>query len=252
MSIGMKEKMLIEADPSFIMNLGLNKEPDNWQKDLLRRRPKQSLLLCSRQSGKSTTSAALVLYEALFNCDSLVLIISKAFRQAEELFRIVKKGVFNLIGRDEIIRENQSTIELKNGSRVISLPGKEESIRSYSSVALLVIDEAAQVSDELYATIRPMLAVSRGKLIALTTPFGKRGWFFHSWEGDSSWYRVKITANECPRITEEFLANEKKAVGEWWVKQEYFCEFVDTDDQLFTYDLIENLVSDKYTSWEKV
>lgn len=245
-------RMVISSDPSKIMKFGLEKEADPWQTELLRKRPQQSLLLCSRQSGKSTTSAALVLYQAIFCPGSLILIISKAFRQAEELFRIVKFGSTNILNKDDILRENQTTLELTNGSRIISLPGKEDSIRSFSSVALLVIDEAAQVSDDLYATIRPMIAVSKGKIIALTTPFGKRGWFFHAWIGDTDWYKVQVTANDCPRISKEFLDNEMQEVGIWWVKQEYFCEFVETEDQLFSYEMIDRAVTHRNTAWESI
>ena len=71
--------------------------------------------------------------------------------------------------------------EFANGSRVIALPGKEATVRGYSGVDLLVIDEAARVADELYYSVRPMLTVSGGRLVALTTPWGKRGWFFETW-----------------------------------------------------------------------
>jgi hypothetical protein len=248
-TINFIEKTAIEIDPSKIMFYGLKRTPDKWQIDLLRKQPNDSLLLCSRQAGKSTTSAAMASYEAIFNPGALILIVSKAFRQAEELFRIVRTCITSLIHPSEIERENQTTLELTNGSRVISLPGKEESIRSFSSVSLLIIDEAAQVSDALYATVRPMLAVSQGKILALTTPYGKRGWFFKAWAGDTDWYKVKITADDCPRITEEFIEREMEEVGEWWVKQEYFCEFVDTEEQLITYDLFKSCLSYKETSW---
>jgi hypothetical protein len=48
--------------------------------------------------------------------------------------------------------------------------------------------------------------------------------------------RVKVLATQCPRITPLFLARERKRVGEHWYMQEYFCEFRETIDQLFSYD----------------
>jgi hypothetical protein len=86
----------------------------------------------------------------------------------------------------------------------------------------LVIDEASRVSDGLYYAVRPMLAVSRGRLVALSTPFGRRGWFFEEWESGARWERHKITAEECPRITSEFLKEEEASLGPRWYKQEYF------------------------------
>lgn len=235
--------------PSLFMDRAYNIEPDSWQKDLLDAFPSKALLLCSRQSGKSTVSATLALHSAVYNSNSLILIVSRAYRQAEELFRKVKVGVPNIVSRINILRENQSMMELSNGSRIISLPGKEDTIRSYSAVALLIIDEAAQVSDALYATVRPMLAISQGKLLALTTPYGKKGWFYKAWAKEDGWYKVKVTANDCPRITDEFLRCEREQIGDWWVQQEYMCEFVDNETQLFSFEDIMSCVDDNVKSW---
>jgi len=102
------------------------------------------------------------------------------------------------------------------------------------------------VPDDLYFAIRPMLAVSGGRLILMSTPFGKRGHFFKEWtEGGGTWERIMITAHDCPRITPEFLEEERQALGDWWFRQEYFCEFVETEDQLFTYDQVMTAVTEE-------
>src|SRR5262249_54049391 len=101
-----------------------------------------------------------------------------------------------------------------------------ETIRSFGGVALLIIDEAARVQDDLYRSVRPMLAVSQGRLICLSTPFGKRGFFWREWaEGGDAWQRVCIPWQECPRITADFIAGERKSMGDSWVSQEYCCSF---------------------------
>ncbi len=61
---------------------------------------------------------------------------------------------------------------LENGSRIVSLPGTEGTIRSYSAVRLLLVDEASRVDDDTIAAVRPMLAVSGGQLIALSDARG--------------------------------------------------------------------------------
>jgi hypothetical protein len=243
--------LALTLDPALFMYRVFGIKPDEWQKELLRKLPYRSLLLCSRQSGKSTVSSVIALYHAICFPGSLILIISKASRQAEELFRKMKTG-FGFLekhGLMHIVHDTQKTVEFSNGSRVISLPGKQETIRAYSAVAFIIIDEAAQVPDELYKTVRPMLAVSGGKIICMTTPYGKRGFFFNAWMSEEEWYRVSITADECPRITEQFIKEEKQASGEWWVKQEYFCEFVDTDEQLFDWDQFHACITDSFKEW---
>ena len=140
--------------------------------------------------------------------------------------------------------ESSLRLELENGSRIISLPGKEETIRGYSGVRLLVVDEAARVDDALYYSVRPMLAVSGGRLVALSTPFGTRGWFHQEWtQGGDGWQWVKITAHDCPRISAAFLEEERRSLGEWWFRQEYECQFVETTDQVFTYDEVMTAIT---------
>ena len=130
-------------------------------------------------------------------------------------------------------------IELANGSRIVSLPGSEISVRGYSNVALLVIDEAARVEDDLYQAVRPMLAVSRGRTVILTTPFGKRGFFWNVWAMPEGWKRVRVTAYDCPRIDPAWLEAEKQQIPDIYFKSEYMCEFVEQADQVFRLDDIE-------------
>jgi hypothetical protein len=59
-----------------------------------------------------------------------------------------------------------------------ALPGTEKTIRGFSGAALLIVDEAARVDDALYYAVKPMLAVSGGSLLMLSTPYGRRGGFF--------------------------------------------------------------------------
>jgi hypothetical protein len=93
-------------------------------------------------------------------------------------------------------------------------------------VALLVIDEAARVPDDLYASLRPMLAVSQGRLICLSTPFGRRGFFHREWSDPAApWQRVQVSWHDCPRITPAFIAAERQAMGDSWCRQEYECSF---------------------------
>ena len=125
-----------------------------------------------------------------------------------------------------LLRRTAEELHLTNGSRVVCLPCREETIRGYSGVGLLVIDEAARVPDELYRAVCPMLAVSDGRLICLSTPYGKRGFFHHAWaNGGADWHRIAVTADEVPRIKPAFLAAERRDKPEHWIRQEYYCAF---------------------------
>jgi hypothetical protein len=224
--MNLKQALVLALDPSRIL-LAQGLSPDPWQRAFLVACDKLVLLNCSRQSGKSTTTAALALHTALFAPGSLILLLSPTQRQSHELFRKVL-AAYNAVGRPiPTVQDAQtmSKLELANGSRIIGLPGKEGTIRGYSKAALLILDEAARIPDELYRSVRPMLAVSGGRLIALSTPFGQRGWFWEEWERSGSFKKVRITWRDCPRITEEFIAQERASLGDQWVGQEFECQF---------------------------
>jgi hypothetical protein len=133
-------------------------------------------------------------------------------------------------------------MELANRSRIDALPGTERTVRGLSGADLLKVDEAARVPDELYFAVRLMLAVSGGRLLMLSTPFGKRGVFYEEYTGERRWQRYEVTAAECPRIPTSFL-EEAKALGPWWYTQEYECRFMDVNDQVFATEAVERAMS---------
>lgn len=234
--------LAVALDPVLLMEAaGLKADP--WQAGILRSDAKRALLLCSRQSGKSTVTAVMAIHESIYRAPSLVLLLSPSLRQSQELFRKVMEFYRQIEPPVPSEQESALRLELKNGSRIIALPGKEETIRGFSGVRLLIVDEASRVLDSLYYSVRPMLAVSGGRMVCLSTPFGKRGFFHEEWTHGHGWERVKITALDCPRISREFLEEEKRALGDWWYRQEYMCEFVETEDQCFSYDLVMQAVT---------
>jgi hypothetical protein len=218
--------------------------PDAWQADVLRSTERQVALLCSRQAGKSTVTSLLALHEALHRTGALILLLSPSLRQSQELFLKVKQAYGALTGEIVQAREESALrMHFSNDARIVALPGKEATIRGYSGVDLLVIDEAARVSDELYQAVRPMLAVSGGRIVLLSTPFGKRGFFFDVWNsGGAGWHRTKITAYDCPRIGREWLDDERAQIGDFWFEQEYLCEFKDDVSAVFRYEDIQNAI----------
>jgi phage FluMu gp28-like protein len=205
---------------------------------------KRDLLNCSRQAGKSTVSSVIALHTAKFVKNSLTLLFSPSQRQSGELFRKVLGSLERLPDRPKLLEESKLSVILENGGRIVSLPGSADTVRGFSGATLIIEDEAAFVDDELYFAVRPMLATSGGRLILMSTPFGKRGHFWQVWdEGGSEWNKVKVPATEIPRIPASFLEEERRAMGEWRFKQEYMCEFVENEDAFFSYDSVKGALS---------
>jgi len=174
-----------------------------------------------------------------------VLLLSPSLRQSGELFRKVIEAHRALGDVEPPEAESALRLELKNGARIVSLPGTEQTTRGFSNVSLLVVDEAARVDDDTFHAMSPVLAVSGGRLLALSTPYGSRGWWWQAWtQGGDAWQRVRITAQDCPRIPSAFLAQERENMPEWFYQQEYLCQFSDAEGQLFSSELIRQALSD--------
>lgn len=237
-------------DPAAFVEDALGITLDPWQVDVLRSQSPRLLLNCCRQSGKSTVVAARAVHKALYWPGSLVLMLSPSQRQSGELFRKALDVYRALPNPVPAASESALRLELSNGSRIISLPGQEGTIRGFSGVDLLCIDEASRVPSDLYAAVRPMLAVSGGQLIAPSTPWGRRGWWSDAWHArDDNWQRVEITAHQCPRITDEFLDEEYRTLGEFWFRQEYMCEFLDPESSAFRSEDIDAAFSEELEPW---
>ena len=64
--------------------------------------------------------------------------------------------------------------------------------------------------------------------------------------GGPEWERVRVPAEECPRIRREFLEEERATMGERWYRQEYGCEFGEAEDCVFDRALIERAISTEF------
>lgn len=233
----MLSDLLAALDPVMLADeVGIT--PDPWQAELLNSTSRKMLVLCSRQSGKSTTAALLGLHIGLYERGD-VLLVSPSQRQSSELFRKLRDHYNSLSNPPALVTESATTLEFRQGGRIISLPGAEGTIRGYSGAKAVIVDEASRVPDSMMATIRPILATSGGRLIGLTTPAGKRGWFYDAWTGGRGWHRITITADQCPRIDAAFLADELAELGPNKYRQEYLCEFVDDEAQVFPTAIID-------------
>jgi hypothetical protein len=221
-------------------------EPDAAQERVLTARHKRVLLNCTRQWGKSTVTAAKAVHQAHTGAGSLTLVVSPSARQSGEFLRKATTFTKKLGITPKGDGDNELSLEFPNGARIVGLPGSEATVRGFSAVSLLLVDEASRVSDEMYKAIRPMLAVSDGALWLMSTPFGKRGFFFEAWAfGGEDWLRVRIPATDCPRISAKFLEEERAAMGDRWFRQEYLCEFVDATGGMFGRDLVEQAVTEE-------
>lgn len=228
-------RALIEAlDPvAFAKGRGFVAEP--WQTDLLRTTTRRVVVPCSRQVGKTQTTSYKALHGALNNPERDVLIISPSQRQSIEMLLRIKSIYRGMRGAPRLHKDNDSEIVLHNGSRVVSLPGTEGTVRGFANVKLLVIDEAARVDDEVFASVLPMVG-SDGQIMALSTPWGQRGWFYELAEEAprNGWEKHRVTVYDSAQWSPARVAEVKASVGRFVFQSDYEAQFLDTDDQLFS------------------
>ncbi len=225
----------------FAKSLGL--DPDEWQREVLDGNDTRLILNWSRQSGKSTITAVKALHHAAYLPRSLVLLLSPSLRQSSELFRKVTDFMALMDPAPETTAQTMTSADFANGSRIISLPGGEQTVRGYSAPSLVVIDECASITPALYYSVRPMVATRPdATIVLLSTPHGRGGVFWETWErGGPEWKKIKITADRCSRITQAFLDEERHTIGDRWFRQEYQCEFLELEGALFSADLVSSL-----------
>lgn len=235
----LRNNLVDTVDPVGFARRRLGFDPDEQQQAVLTASHKRILLNCSRQWGKSTVTAAKAVHRALMLPEQLIIAMSPSARQTGELMRKIEGFVGKCGVKPKSDGSNELSLLLANDSRIVGLPGGEGTIRGFSSVNLLIVDEAARVPDEAYRAARPMLAVANGDLLLLSTPFGKRGFFYEEWTSPDDWLRITVRAEDCPRIPRDFLAGERRSLGDIWFRQEYGCEFIDNETQLFGRDTID-------------
>src|SRR5262249_13877515 len=196
-------------------------EPLPWQEEFLRAPRGASILaLTGRQIGKTSTAAWAMGNTALFMPGSLSVVACPAQRQSAEAVRRVREAIIKAGG--ELEADNVYGLELTNGSRVLALPGSDDSIRGMTVDGWIVADEAARLSNDLIAALRPMRARRpEARFAMLSTAWSRTDPFWMAWAGDDkSWIRLKATADTV-HYDPEFLERKRRSLGEDAFKREY-------------------------------
>jgi hypothetical protein len=218
-------------------------ELDQWQADFVRSTAPQTIMLVPRQCGKTESAVIKALSVCYSEPDSLALIVAPAQRLSDEFVLRSRKTYNRIEDAPALANDAARRLEFANGSRILALPGDNDgdTLRGLANVRLAIIDETSRCSDALIAAVRPMLATNkRGQLVYLSTPAGKRGVFYDTWtSNDPDWQRIRIDVADCPRITPEFLARERKNLGDTKFREEYGLEFLDTEDAAFSTSIID-------------
>ena len=210
-------------DPVLWVREVLGETPRSWQEKFLRAaRGQDTLLLTARQIGKTTVAAWGMAHTAIFKPGSLSVVACQNQNRSAEAVRKVRAMV--LKAGAKLKNDSARSVELENGSRVLALPGSDDSARGLTVDGWIVADEAAYLSHDLIAALRPMRAqCPQTRFIMLSTANTRTDPFWSAWEsGDQSWLRIAVTIDTDPSLySQAFLAKERAAMGEDRFKREY-------------------------------
>lgn len=226
-----------------------------WQEKWLNDKSRFRIMLKSRAVGGSFIIALESITLSLLHRRTTILLLSYSLRQSMELFKKIKDQLSLLKNRkikiygevyslDPVYSESKTEVIFKNGSRIICLPNNPSTIRGYRADHVYV-DEAAMFKDdsEIKAAVIPIIAGKRGRLSLISTPKGRRGWFYEAWiSSQFSKHRVHYT--EAQHITKEDLEELKKNVPPIIWMQEMEMEFIDESNNLFPIEKILSCIED--------
>jgi hypothetical protein len=228
------------VDPVLWVRDTLQMTPTPWQETFLRAPCGSSVIaLTARQVGKTTTAAWAIAHTMIFRPGSLSVIACPAQRQSAEAVRRVRDSLIKAGAK--LVSDNVYGLELQNGSRVLALPGSDDSIRGLTVDGWIVADEAARLTQDLIAALRPMRARRpEARFAMLSTAWSRTDPFWTAWASDdASWIRLKATAEIEGLFDPKFLETERQALGELEFKREYLGIPSGGGASLFTWDLYE-------------
>lgn len=256
----------------YFLSLGFN--PFHWQREILDSSHKRKHINGARQAGKSTIISGLPCHRARFFPGSLSIILAATEKQAVEDMERVKAFMARDPRYPKITRDSDSLLELDNKSRVLVVPATEKAARGYSSPDIIMLDEASRIEDGVYKSgVRPMLTDNdKCEVCSISTPNGRTGHFFkagqsHRWErylvkapwdiDDSTLQLIPASPEEQFRFAcqrdgikgfysprhanwEEQQENLEEMTALMY-RQEYLCEYVEPEEQVFSYGEINRI-----------
>jgi hypothetical protein len=229
------------VDPVIWVREVLGVEPAAWQAEFLRAPQGSSILaLTARQVGKTTTAAWAMTHTALHVPNSLSVVACPAQRQSAEPVRRVKESLIK--AGVKLKNDNVYGVELENGARVLALPGSDDSVRGLTVDGWIIADEAARLTSDLIAAVRPMRARQpKARLAMLSTAWSRTDPFWTAWSSeDPSWIRLQATADiDATPFADGFLEQERQALGEDDFKREYLGIPAGSHTSPFTWEMYE-------------
>lgn len=136
--------------------------------------------------------------------------------------------------RGAVVEEQQGLVVLDNGSRILAVPASERQVRGHS-VDLLLVDEAALVSDDLLQSAAFPTVTARvqsgARVLLAGIPLDASGEFYRmalaGESGDPAVRTFRWRVADCPWVPASFVGQMRLSLSPLRFRSEYECEFVE-------------------------
>ena len=224
---------------------------DVWQRDALEwlKDPtnKNLCIVSGRQCGKSTIVSIMVAEEAINVPNSYIVIGAYVLEQTELIFWKIKAYIEAKYKNQIIGRMTLHFLQLKNGSKIFCRAvGDTGGGMRGPTATMIVLDEASLIPDRAWVAIEPMISVSKGRIIVLSTPQGKRGFFYEA-SINEEYKQFRVSARDCPRHTKKFLDKKQSELSPIAFATEYLGEFIDDYNRKFSEEWIDKVCVEEKT-----
>ena len=212
-------------------------KPYNFQENIVELASKERFVICKmpRQSGKTTTIAALLLWYVLFNESYNVAILANKMQQSREILGRIQLAYEHLPKwlQQGVLEWNKGNIELENGSKILASATSSSAVRG-GSFNLVYLDEFAFVStniqEEFFSSVYPTISSGKTSKVLITSTPNGLDMFYRIWSdserGKNSYKRVEVNWWDVPgrdqKFKEQTIANTSE---EQW-RVEFECEFL--------------------------
>ena len=220
---------------------------------------KRCITMLFRQAGKTTTTAAFITWYIIFNDDKIVAVMANKAATAREIVGKIRLAYTNLPKwlQQGVKVWNKGSIELENGSRVISGATSASAIRGFS-ISLLYLDELAhlnnKLAEEFFTSVFPTISSGKeSKILISSTPNGYN--MFHKlWvdaektskgeKGGNGFFHQRFDWWEHPERDQAWADEQRAILGELKYNQEVLMTFLGSSKTLLNNDTLARLAFD--------
>lgn len=206
-----------------------------------------------RQAGKTTFCAGFILWYSLFNDNKTSGIVSNKASSANEVLDKIKNMYESVpewlkCGVDEYAK---TYVSFENGARLISSATSKNSFRGWTINGILLADEFAHVHRNLqgdfWSSNFPTISASKkSKMIIISTPLGMYDLFHEIYTNaerkKNKFKHVDIHWTEHPERDEEWLNDQRNALGPTLFRQEVLVEFLGSKSTVIDAEVLKKLL----------